>query len=60
MIERHSDVELARLRGIDTRAIVEESGLFRPPEREVRELGEWQASPFAFPYVTQIWAAAAN
>jgi ubiquinone/menaquinone biosynthesis C-methylase UbiE len=97
MIERHSDVELARLRGIDTREILEESGLFRSPEHaefrheqrfdadglvervssisyvallegrereeflaQVRELGERQVSPFAFPYVTQIWVAAAN
>ena len=26
---------------------------------QVRELGERQVSPFAFPYVTQIWVAAA-
>jgi SAM-dependent methyltransferase len=97
MIERHCDVELARVRGIDTRGILEASGLFRPSEHaefrheqrfdtdglvervssisyvallegrereellaQVRELGERQASPFAFPYVTQSWVAAAN
>jgi SAM-dependent methyltransferase len=94
MIERHADVELARLRGIDTRAILEESGLFGPAEHaefrheqrfdpdglvervssisyvalleghereellaQVRELGERQVAPFAFPYVTQIWVS---
>jgi hypothetical protein len=97
MLERRGGAELARLRGIDTKAILEESGLFRSPEHaqfrheqrfdpdglvervssisyvallegrkreeflaQVRELGERQSSPFAFPYVTQIWVAAAN
>ena len=95
MLERRGGAELARLRGIDTKAILEESGLFRSPEHaefrheqrfdpdglvervssisyvallegrereellaQVRELGERQAvSPFAFPYVTQIWVS---
>jgi SAM-dependent methyltransferase len=95
MLEFEGGTRIAWMRGIDTGAILEESGLFDPPEyaefrheqrfdtdglvervasisyvallegpeREdflarVRELGERQASsPFAFPYVTKIWAA---
>jgi SAM-dependent methyltransferase len=95
MLERHGGTRIAWMRGIDTLANLEESGLFGPPEyaefrheqrfdpdglvdrissisyvallegrereeflAQVRELGERQAaSPFAFPYVTKIWAA---
>jgi SAM-dependent methyltransferase len=98
MLERHGGSRVAWMRGIDDGVILEESGLFGPPEfaefrheqrfdpdglvervssisyvallegrereeflAQVRELGERQAvSPFAFPYVTKIWAAAAN
>jgi SAM-dependent methyltransferase len=98
MLELHGGTgRIAWMRGIDTGAILEESGLFGPPEyaefrheqrfdadglvervasisyvallegrereeflAQVRELGERQASPFAFPYVTKIWAAAAH
>ena len=97
MLDFHSGTRLAWMRGIDTGAILEESGLFDPPEyaefrheqrfdpdglvervasisyvallegrerkeflAQVRELGERQRSPFAFPYVTKIWAAAAH
>jgi SAM-dependent methyltransferase len=95
MLELHGGTRIAWMRGIDTGAILEESGLFGSPEyaefrheqrfdadglvervasisyvallegrereeflAQVRELGERQAaSPFAFPYVTKIWAA---
>jgi SAM-dependent methyltransferase len=98
MLELHGGTGIAWMRGIDTGAILEESGLFGSPEYaefrheqrfdadglvervasisyvallegrereeflgEVRELGERQPdSPFSFPYVTKIWAAAAN
>ena len=98
LLEHHGGDRIAWMRGIDTGAILEESGLFGPPEyaefrheqrfdpdglvervssisyvallegrereeflAQVRELGERQAvSPFAFPYVTKIWAAAAH
>jgi SAM-dependent methyltransferase len=98
MLELHGGTTIAWMRGIDTGAILEESGLFGPPEHaefrheqrfdpdglvervssisyvallegrereeflaQVRELGERQgSSPFAFPYVTKIWVAAAN
>jgi SAM-dependent methyltransferase len=97
MLDFHGGTRIAWMRGIDTGAILEESGLFGAPEyaefrheqrfdpdglvervssisyvallegreREeflarVRELGERQRSPFAFPYVTKIWAAAAH
>jgi hypothetical protein len=92
MLELHGGTRVAWMRGIDTGAILEESGLFRAPEyaefrheqrfdpdgfvervesisyvallegrereeflAQVRELGERQVSPFAFPYVTKIW-----
>jgi SAM-dependent methyltransferase len=98
MLDVHGGTRRASVRGIDTGEILEESGLFGPPEyaefrheqrfdpdglvervssisyvallegrereeflAQVRELGERQAaSPFPFPYVTKIWAAAAN
>jgi SAM-dependent methyltransferase len=97
MLELRGGTGIAWMRGIDTGAILEESGLFGSPEyaefrheqrfdpdglvervssisyvallegrereeflAQVRELGERQASPFAFPYVTKIWAAAAH
>jgi SAM-dependent methyltransferase len=97
MLDFHGGTRMAWMRGIDTGAILEESGLFGPPEyaefrheqrfdvdglvervssisyvallegrereqfvAEVRELGERQRSPFAFPYVTKIWAAATH
>jgi SAM-dependent methyltransferase len=97
MLELHGGTSIAWMRGIDTGAILEESGLFGSPEyaefrheqrfdpeglvervssisyvallegrereeflAQVRELGERQTSPFAFPYVTKIWAAAAH
>jgi len=97
ILEDHGSDRIAWMRGIDTGAILEESGLFGPPEyaefrheqrfdpdglvervssisyvallegqereeflAQVRELGERQGSPFSFPYVTKIWAAAAN
>jgi SAM-dependent methyltransferase len=97
MLDFHGGTRIAWLRGIDTGAILEESGLFGSPEyaefrheqrfdsdglvervasisyvallearereeflAQVRELGEQQRSPFAFPYVTKIWAAAAH
>ena len=93
MLELHGGTRVAWMRGIDTGAILEESGLFGEPEyaefrheqrfdpdglvervesisyvallegrereeflAQVRELGERQVSPFAFPYVTHIWA----
>lgn len=97
MLERHG-AELARMRAIDTGAILDESALFRASEHaefrheqrfdadglvervesisyvalleghereeflaQVRELGERQAtSPFAFPYMTQIWLSRAG
>jgi SAM-dependent methyltransferase len=97
ILERRGGDRIAWMRGIDTGAILEESGLFglseyaefrheqrfdadglvervssisyvallEGREREeflvqVRELGVRQRSPFAFPYVTKIWAATAN
>jgi SAM-dependent methyltransferase len=97
MLELRGGTGIAWMRGIDTGAILEESGLFDSPEyaefrheqrfdpdglvervssisyvallegrereeflAQVRDLGERQASPFAFPYVTKIWAAAAH
>ena len=94
MFECHGSDRIAWMRGIDTGAILEESGLFGSPEyaefrheqrfdpdglvervssisyvalledrereellAQVRELGERQLAPFAFPYVTQIWVA---
>jgi SAM-dependent methyltransferase len=96
MLERQG-AELARMRAIDTGAILEESALFRAPEHaefrheqrfdpdglvervasisyvallegrereeflaQVRDLGERRDSPFAFPYVTQIWLSRAS
>jgi SAM-dependent methyltransferase len=97
MLELHGGTTIAWMRGIDTGVILEEGGLFGPPEyaefrheqrfdpdglvervssisyvallegrereeflAQVRKLGERQSSPFAFPYVTKIWAAAAH
>jgi SAM-dependent methyltransferase len=97
MLEFHGGTRVAWMRGINTGTILEESGLFGPPEyaefrheqrfdpdglaervssisyvallegrereaflAQVRELGERQSAPFAFPYVTQIWVARAT
>ena len=97
LLDLHGGTRIAWLRGIDTGAILEESGLYGAPEyaefrheqrfdadglvervssisyvallegrereellAQVRDLGERQVSPFAFPYVTKIWAAAAH
>jgi ubiquinone/menaquinone biosynthesis C-methylase UbiE len=97
MLELHGGNRVAWMRGIDTLANLEESGLFGPPEyaefrheqrfdpdglvervasisyvallegrereeflAQVRELGERRVSPFAFPYVTQIWLSRAG
>jgi SAM-dependent methyltransferase len=97
LLELHGGTRIAWMRGIDTGAILEESGLFGPPEyaefrheqrfdpdglvervssisyvallegrereeflAQVRELGERRDSPFAFPYVTQIWLSRAG